>query len=87
MVVVPDQIQEVDAWQSNNVNLDVDEGGFFSAASSWITGYGWYAVTINNFGIDSHYIFVMDKNTRTKLAYNVTFFVYGISRDDTFKFF
>lgn len=29
----------------------------------------------------------MDKNTRTKLAYNVTFFVYGISRDDTFKFF
>ncbi|WP_278919905.1 hypothetical protein [Thomasclavelia cocleata] len=26
MVVVPDQIQEVDAWQSNNVNLDVDEG-------------------------------------------------------------
>ncbi len=26
MVVVPGQIQEVDAWQSNNVNLDVDEG-------------------------------------------------------------
>lgn len=29
----------------------------------------------------------MDKNTRTKLAYNVTFSVYSISRDDTFKFF
>lgn len=34
MVVVPDQIQEVDVWQSSDVNLDVDEGGFFSAASS-----------------------------------------------------
>lgn len=34
----------------------------------------------------------MDKNTETelaryKIAYNVTFSVYGISRDDTFKFF
>lgn len=71
MVVVPGQVQEVNAWQSSNVNLDVDEGVLdsLSATSSRITGHGWHAVTRDiYFGSYDQFIFVMDKNTGLELA-------------------
>ena len=71
MVVVPGQVQEVNAWQSSNVSLSVEEGGLdsLSATSSRITGHGWHAITMDSPLYNAQqYIFIMDKNTGLELA-------------------